>query len=339
MKSLNSYLRGAIARKIARVGACLCATLCLAGCGANSDYESAEGAVWNTSYHITYDGAAELKDSILTVLRDVERSVSVFDDNSLISRINRNETDSIDIHLHELLRASKTVNAACGGAFDPTIGPLIDAWGFGKGHEVNADTAAIAEILTYTGLQRVSFGAGRIRKPDPRMQFNLSAIAKGYGADMVGAMFRRNGVENYLVEIGGEIAASGEAPHGRKWSVAIDAPVEERGRGAAKAQEIIEIGKCGVATSGNYRNFHHLNGTTLGHTINPATGRPVATDVASATVVTSSAMLADAYATACMVIGSEEVRRLANHHNLAIFIIKSDSTTWASPQFERLIRR
>ena len=295
--------------------------------------------MWNTSYHVTYDGAPELKDSILVVLRDVERSASVFDENSLISRINRNETDSIDANLHELLRVSKAVSAACDGAFDPTIGPLIDAWGFGRGHEVSADTSVVAEILTYTGLQRVSFEGGHIVKPDPRMQFNFSAIAKGYGADMVGAMFERNGVENYLVEIGGEIAASGVAPHGRKWSVAIDAPQEERGRGIVRAQEIIEIGKCGVATSGNYRNFHRVNGTTFGHTINPVSGRPETTDVASATVVTSSAMLADAYATACMVIGSEAVRRLANHQNLAIFIIRSDSTTWASPQFDRLIRR
>lgn len=308
-------------------------------CGKGNSFFQIEGAVWNTMYHITYCGPEELSDSISKVLKEVELSASVFNPSSTISRVNAGATDSIDAHFKTILAKAKEIYIATSGAFDPTISPLIDAWGFGKGHQITSDTAAIDSIRQFVGMDKIEISGSRIIKADQRVQLNFSAIAKGYGCDAIAEMFRRNGVENYLVEIGGEVAAGGVSPSGGKWAIAVDIPQEEASAVSRKAQSVILISDCGVATSGNYRNYHDEGGKRIGHTINPATGRPVQTRILSATVVASDAMEADAYATAFMVMGYENTKAFSLAHKMPVFLILDDMTTWASPKFSSLLKK
>lgn len=303
------------------------------------DFKRVEGVVWATSYHITYEGAEELQDSILHILRNVELSASAFDDSSLVSLINANKTDSLDFNLLTLLKTSMRINKLTLGAFDPTVGPLVAAWGFGKSHEISADTTAIDSVRAFTGMDKINIVGDHIVKSDPRIRLDFSSIAKGYGCDCIGEMFKRNGVENYLIEIGGEVAAAGKSPRGDHWQIAIDKPQFDSASQTHQAQEAIAITNCGVATSGNYRNFKETDKGRIGHIIDPVSGRPSTTDVVSASIVASTAMEADAFATACMVLGSEKSKQMALKCKLAVYLILADSTVWSSPEFEKLIVR
>lgn len=269
------------------------------GCSKVSPYQKMEGMIWNTNYHITFNGPRELKDSVLPVLNEVGKSLSVFDDSSLVSRLNNSDSVKADRHLLKVYEASLLINAAGGGSFDPTISPLVDAWGFGRGHTPGADTLAIDSILKFVGINLTHRNGDYIVKDDIRTQFNFSAIAKGYGCDAVGEMFQRNGVADYMVEIGGEITLHGVSPSGGDWNIAIDAPVEGKNPGEETAM-VLALTDCGIATSGNYRNFHREGDATFAHTISPSTGRPVIGKILSASVVAPDCMTADGVATACM---------------------------------------
>ncbi|MDE5874369.1 MAG: FAD:protein FMN transferase, partial [Muribaculaceae bacterium] len=206
---------------------------------------------------------------------------------------------------------------------------------FGKGHTFTADTAAVDSVLKFVGFDKTALNGKILQKQDIRTQFNFSAIAKGFGCDKVGEMLKRNGVSDYIVEIGGEISLSGNAPGRSGWRVAIDKPVESAG---AEHQQgvVVNITDCGLATSGNYRNFHKEGKNTLGHTISPLTGRPVQTDVISATVMAPTCMEADGAATACMAAGSAMAKRLLNDLGYEGMLILADTTVWMSEGFRKL---
>ncbi len=301
----------------------------LVSCRDGGKYITKVGMVWNTTYHITYQGAEELGDSITATLTEVGCSVNFFDSTSIISCVNANLTDSMDTHLSRILVAAKRIHVATDGAFDPTLGPLITAWGFGKGHEATADTAHIDSLMHYVGLDKVHISGMRIIKDNPAIEMNLSAIAKGYGCDAVAEMLRRNGVQNYMIEIGGEIAVGGKSPRGGDWLIAIDTPVYTDSI-IHSAVATVMFSNAGMATSGNYRNFKESGGVRFGHTLNPRTGRPARTDVLSATIIAGNAMEADAYATACMVLGYERSRVLVDSLRLAALLVRSDHSVWYS---------
>ena len=304
--------------------------------GCRSDYQNESGMIWNTMYNVTYDGPATLRDSLMPQFNRVAASVSAFDSTSLVSRINRNETARTDSMFRRVYRMSLLVNGRSGGAFDPTVSPLVTAWGFGKGHKATADTTRIDELLKYVGIGKTRLHGNLLLKNDPRLEFNFSAIAKGYGCDAVGEMFLRNGVRNFLIEIGGEILAHGESPRGGKWRVSVDAPIRSEGV-VHLSQCVFEIGDEGVATSGNYRNYYEKKGQVYGHTIDPVTGRPVQTDVLSATVIASTAMEADAYATAAMALGSARAQQMAQKYGLAMMLIMPGNKIWMSPGFKKYV--
>ncbi|MDE6336967.1 MAG: FAD:protein FMN transferase [Muribaculaceae bacterium] len=304
--------------------------LFLFGC-AKSRFQKTEGLIWNTAYHVTFDGDPSLADSIIVVLNDVGKSLNVFDTTSLVSRVNRLDTTLVDNHFKKVYKGSMKAYTESHGMFDPTLSPLIAAWGFGKGHEPTADTLRIPLIMEYVGMDKTHLHGDTLIKDNPNINFNFSAIAKGYACDAVAAMLRRNEVTNYLVEIGGEIAMGGVSPSMDQWRVSIDRPIETDSSIVHDACAVIQITDAGMATSGNYRNFHKQNGQTMGHTISSKTGRPVATDVISATVIAPSAMEADAIATACMAAGSEEAKRLISTLKYEALLILADSTTWSTP--------
>jgi len=307
-----------------------------AACSQQKEYLYFEGMVWNTSFHITYQSDKPLDDSITLTLRQVEKSLSVFDPLSLTTRVNTGIKTAVDSDFITVYNASRKVWEESDGAFDPTASPLITAWGFGKGHkmEKNIDTD---EILKYVGLGKTRLRNDTLVKSDIRTEFNFSAIAKGYGCDKVGQMLRRNGVESYLVEIGGEIALSGKSPRGDRWNVSIDRPIFSE-KEIHSSQTIISLTDAGIATSGNYRNFHNDGKENFGHTIDVKTGRPAKTDILSATVIAPDCMFADAYATACMALGSARAKKMIRHTGLAAMLITNDSTVWTSDAFKKYIK-
>lgn len=295
----------------------------LGGCS-RIEFRTAEGMAWNTGYHITYEAEHDMSDSILTVLNAIDASLSPFNGESTVSKINDNRSDSTDDMVTEVYLESRRINKETEGAFDPTLAPLIRAWGFGQGHEVSADTIRLDSLLSFTGISKTELKEGRITKSDPRIEFNFSALAKGYGVDCIADMLERNGVVNFLVEVGGEIRASGHNRNGSAWTIGIDRPVEDSPTG--DFQKIVSVTDAAIATSGNYRNFHKEGDLKFGHTISPTTGRPIATDVLSATVIAPTCMEADALATACMVMGSEKALLLCTRLKAGVMLVLTDMT-------------
>ena len=289
------------------------ALLAVAGCGRPKSYREASGQTWNTFYHISYRADRDLHDSIRAAMRSVELSLSPFCDSSLVARINRGERVAADVRLLTVLRGSQEVNRRSFGAFDPTVSPLINLWGFGYKSGAGAPTQEMID----SALSRVGIAGCRVDEegclvgPHAETEYNFSAITKGYGCDAVGEMLRRNGVEDYMVEIGGEIAMSGQSPRRGPWSIMIEAPVENDTMLVRERLTVVRLTDCGVATSGNYRNHHKdAEGRKRWHTISPVTGYPAETRLLSATVVAPSAMLADAYATAAMALSPDSARMM-----------------------------
>lgn len=323
-------------RTLARIllsGAVALSLLC--ACEDNS-YVRDEGIIWNTTYHITFKGPETLRDSVVATLAEVGRSLNVFDKNSLVSEVNASGKARIDRHFMNVYEASLRVNELSDGMFDPTLSPLITAWGFGPGHEANADTVAVDSILRFVGITKTRISGDSILKDDARTQFNFSAVAKGYGCDAVAEMLRRNGVNHYLVEIGGEIALGGRNPEGGNWRISVDKPVQTDSTEIHDAVSVVELTDAGIATSGNYRNFRKENGKTFGHTISPVSGRPVATDVISATVIAPTAMEADAMATACMAAGMEKSKEMLESAGMEGMLIRQDSSLWMTEGFREM---
>ena len=278
-------------------------TTSVVGCD-DEHYINESGMVWNTIYNITYSAPKSLEDSIKATMRRVELSLSPFNERSLITRINQGVTDSTDEFIDTIFAVSKKVNELSSGVFDPSAAPLFSLWSVGHGQKPNVDPTdqQIDSALTLVGIDSCYIYNSIISRKSPGTQFNFSAITKGFGCDMVGETLRRNGCTNYMIEIGGEIALSGFAPSGQLWRIQIDAPEFNDSTVTHTRLGIIELSNCGVATSGNYRNFRRdNNGRLYGHTISPVTGRPVTSvSTLSATIIAPDCMLADALATACM---------------------------------------
>lgn len=313
----------------------LISLLCLIGCSSHQGFRQEEGMAWNTVYHITYDSDKDLSDSILLVFDEIDRSLSPFNRESVVSKINDNRSSKVDAHLSRVHAESVRINAESEGAFDPTLAPLIRAWGFGQGHEVSADTLKLDSLLSLVGISKTRISDGILIKENPDIEFNFSALAKGYGVDCIADMLERNGVKNYLVEVGGEIRSAGHNPRGEKWSVGIDRPVE--GASVGDMVMTVCVGNSAIATSGNYRNYQDAGNKRFGHTISPVTGRPVESDVISATIVCNTCMEADALATSCMVLGSEKALDLCNRLKAGVMLVRKDMSVITNPLFDSFI--
>ncbi|MDO4319518.1 MAG: FAD:protein FMN transferase [Bacteroidales bacterium] len=298
----------------------------LYGCG-QSQYRRTAGAVWGTTYHITYKSDRNLDDSVVAEMRRVELSLSAFDATSTVSRINRGETDSVDRMFAEVFELSQRVNRLSGGAFDPTVAPLVNLWGFGYRDNggLLPSSEAMSEALRAVGIARCSIDGMRVVRADSATEFDFSAVAKGYGVDRVADVLRRNGCTDYMIEIGGEVATTGVNPRGEVWRIAIDAPLS--GNPGDSTIQVIELDNAAVATSGNYRNYINISAdSVIGHTIDPRTGYPAARSTLSATVIAPTCALADALATACMVADRETAIAMADSMaDVRIILVSRDS--------------
>lgn len=286
-----------------------------------------QGAVWNTEYHITYFHTDDLSDSIIKVLREYELSISPFNKESLITKINNNETDSLDFNLVQLYNKSKEINMQTNGAFDPTLAPIINAWGFGYKNNTLPTQTALDSMMQFVGIQKTNIKDGRLVKDDNRMEFNFSAIAKGLGVDRIGELLARNGIEDYMIEIGGEIVVKGMNSKGKDWRISIDRPTENDSVIDHNSAAIVTLKNEAIATSGNYRNFKTDSiGAKYNHIIDPKTGTSAKSDVLSATIIAKDCMTADAYATAFMIISQEERENILKMNpDMKAMIISSDS--------------
>lgn len=300
-------------------------------------YRTASGVVWHTSYNITYESSRDLGDSIIAVTGGIDMSASMFNPRSVLSRINSNSSNCADSMVAKLLQRSQEINRETGGAFDPTIAPLMRLWKTQDTVATLPDEAAIDSVMQFVGMDKVRLANGnQVIKSDSRLQLDFNAIAKGLGCDEVGRMLKRNGVTNYLVEIGGEITASGVNERGLPWHVSIDLPIESNDTVMHSSALVLQLDKGGIATSGNYRNYKIVDGRKVAHIIDPRTGHTAISNLLSATVIATDCMNADAYATALMVMGLDRARKFADDRDdLSVVLIYADADdrlqVWRSP--------
>ncbi|MBR1804421.1 MAG: FAD:protein FMN transferase [Muribaculaceae bacterium] len=297
-----------------------------------------EGMVWTTEYHITYETRSHLNDSIQATLAAIDASASPYNVSSLISRINSNSTQLTDSIFRRLYRASVSINKASQGAFDPTVMPLVNAWGFGYKSGNLPGKAQIDSLLQFVGIGKTHLDGDRLVKQDARTQFDFSSIAKGLACDEVGRMLQRNGALNFLVEIGGEVTARGVNPRGGKWHISVDMPTDQDTAVSHQAALVIAIGNEAVATSGNYRKFKMVEGRKVSHIIDPITGYSSTSSLLSVTIIAPDCMTADAWATACMVMGTDKVQLLMKSRtDLGVMTISTDDQgnyiVWSNKAF------
>lgn len=303
-----------------------------------------EGTTFGTIYHIKYLYNRDLKKEIEAELHRVDASLSMFNPQSTISLINKGESNTADSMLAEVLQLSFAVNQATDGAFDPTVAPLVNAWGFGFKDGQLPDSTQVDSLLNLVGLSGIHFQDGKVTKDNPLSILDMSAIAKGYGVDRVAQLLRGYSITNFMVEIGGEVVAEGINEKGTPWRIGINKPNEDSTSLSTELQDIISLSGQALATSGNYRNFYVQNGKKIAHTINPKIGYPAQQDILSSTVVAPTCAEADAFATAFMVMGMEKAKKvLQEQSQLDAYFIYSDEEgnyqTWSSKGFDALIVR
>ena len=272
----------------------------------NVPYHSINGLVFGTIYNITYQYDGDLKSEIEAELKRFDGSLSPFNDTSIISRINRNEEIVTDSFFQTCFNRSMEISEETNGAFDITIAPLADVWGFGFKKGEFPDSMKIDSLLQITDYKNVKLVDGRVVKEDPRIMLSCSAVAKGYSVDVVARLLEKKGIQNYMVDIGGEIVAKGKNSRNGLWRIGINKPIDDSLSVNQEIQTILELSDAGLATSGNYRNFYYKDGKKYAHTIDPRTGYPVQHNILSSTVIAKDCMTADALATAFMVMGLEE---------------------------------
>ncbi len=307
------------------------------------------GNALGTTYHIIIQGKGKriTKKDIENTIRELNLSLSTYISNSLISAVNRGEKRKADKHFRYVYEQAYKIYRETDGLYDPTVGILVNAWGFGPGKPVpdlEKDSAKVDSLLHYVGFDKVKIlSDGTIVKQFPAVFIDFNSIAKGYVIDQVGETIRNKGYRNYLVEIGGEVLAKGRnIKEDRPWVIGIDYPVPGAGSEIAE----IELTDRAVATSGNYRKFHidKKTGRKFVHTINTKTGYPAVSHLLSASVLAPTCTEADGWATACMASGLEKSKSyLLKHKELDGVLIYADSTgnikIWHTPGMDGLLKR
>ncbi len=330
--------------------ALLLAVFVLAGCQREPEAQviGFTGLTMGTSFSLRWvdrdpQRVAELQPKVALLLKQVNQQMSTYIPDSELSRFNQapaETTMQVSPGLIQVVAEALRISRLTDGAFDVTVGPLVNLWGFGPdGRVVNAPSQQkIDELLTRIGYQQISVSPqdGTLSKKGAQY-VDLSAIAKGYGVDQVAELLEQNGVQSYLVEIGGELRAKGLKPDGSDWRVAIESPLS----GERAVERVISVSDTGIATSGDYRNYFEENGIRFSHTIDPRTGYPIRHKLASVTVLRPTCAEADALATSLMVMGDEKGVQFARDHQIAaFFIIKQDQgfRELSTPEFEQFLQ-
>ena len=297
----------------------------LVACTARTEYRTIEGAT-HTYYRIKYSSNHPLDTEIKQLMSQYYRSINPFDSTSIITAVNNNVCLKTDSLFSRAFRSSENIFRATQGMFDPTCAPFINYWGFGFKKNNPDAHGGIDSLRQFVGFDKITMKGDSVIKKDPRVMLNFSAIGDGFLCDLIAELLERNDIHDYLVDVGGEMRAAGVNPKGNPWTVGINKPVDDS---LGVNHDIVKMlslkRKTGIATSGNYRNFHVQNGKKLAHTINPITGMPAETDILSATVMAPDATTADGFATAFMAMGREKAKIMAQRHpELAYCFIYAD---------------
>ncbi len=281
--------------------------LMFTACTKQKQYFEESGSVFHTIYHIKYEGSEILTEKIDAEFQKFNLSLNPFNPNSIISKVNRNEAVEADDWFIEVFNKAKEVSDHSEGIFDITP-QMIDS------------------IKQFVGYQKVRLDGRKVVKDDSRILLNCSAIAKGYASDVIARLLEREGIENYMVEIGGEVTMKGVNQNGKCWRIGINKPEDDSTGIKNDIEEVVQLcKKGGVATSGNYRNYYVKDGKKYAHTIDPRTGYPSEQSILSATIVAEECITADAYASAFMAMGLEKAREAAkNIPGIEYYVIYSD---------------
>jgi len=308
----------------------------------NMPYQNNSGPIFGTFYNITYQHSEDLHEEILQKLNEVDAALSMFNSESVISHINRNEQITPNKMFIEVFKLAQQVSEDTDGAFDITVGPLVNAWGFGFKHGEMPSDKVVDSLMQFVGYHKISYNGKTIQKEDSRIMLDCSAIAKGYGVDMVAELLQDKGIQNYMVEIGGEIATRGISAKRLPWKIGVTKPTDDTLAISNELQTILNVTDKSMATSGNYRNFYYKGGRRYAHTIDPKSGRPVQHNILSATVLTDRCAVADAYATSFMVMGLEGAKAiLEKHPDFMAYLIYDDhgkTGVWYSPSLKEKIQ-
>ena len=299
-------------------------------------YQKTSDFVFGTTFSVTYQCDSDMSRSIKAELMKVDNSLSPFNEMSIITTINNNGDVQPDKMFMDVFKEAMEVSRETDGAFDITVAPLVNAWGFGFKSGEMPTKRQVDSLCQIIGYQKLSVVDGKIHKQDPRMMLDCSAIAKGYGTDVVANLLRSRGVTNFMVEVGGEIVTSGVNQERVPWKVGVIKPDDDSLSVSHELQTVLNVTDIAMATSGNYRKFYYKGGKKYAHTIDPATGYPVQHNILSATVLAKSCAIADAYATSFMVMGLDRAKKvLERHPELMAYFIYDDgegkTAVWFSP--------
>jgi thiamine biosynthesis lipoprotein len=320
--------------------------LILASCTPQPEYAELNGLTQGTTYHIVVEktpglDVMALRQEIEQLFSEIDNSLSIYNDSSVISAINTNRSDQTDTLFREVFRASAEISDQTGGLFDITIGPLVRSWGFGPDAMKRFDESMLDSLLALIGMDKVRLEGDRIIKADPDMYIDVNAIAQGYTVDLVADLIVSRGIPQCLVEVGGEVRTVGDK-HGMSWRVGIDTQSEGNFIPGSDIQVKLRLDDRALATSGNYRKFFVEDGVKYSHTIDPRTGYPARHTLLSATIIASTGAVADAWATACMVAGKDEaIEFIGKFDFLEGYLIYSDEQgemkSWVSEGIRKMI--
>ena len=307
--------------------ATMCATF-LWGCGGKVSYTTVDGTMLGTTLHVVADvqgtSPQELYAAVMALDREAKASMSIFDPASLLSRLNRNQTDSVDRHIAFNLRLADSISSLSDGRYDVTVKPLVEAWGFaGKEAQENPN---VDSILAFVGRQKVRIENGRLIKDDPRVQLDFNSIAKGYTVDLLAQLVESFGARNYIVDIGGEVRCRGLNRQGNPWRIGIETPFDGNMSNGEYLQRRIGMTEGGLATSGNYRRFYlDAKGNKIAHTIDPRTGRSAVSRLLSVTVAAPTCAEADALGTMFLAMGADDALAAAKSMpRMKVYFILAD---------------
>ena len=310
----------------------------------STPYHHDKGMVFGTVYHITYQSPQNLQKEIESQLAQVDASLSPFNKRSIITAINENRDTVVNKMFTDVFTLAMKISDITDGSFDITVAPLVNAWGFGFKGGAMPTRHQVDSLKRLVGYRKVSLANGRVTKSDPRIMLDCSSIAKGYGCDVVANYLRSKGIDNYMIEIGGEIVTRGISEKRLPWKIGVTKPTDDSLNVNQEIQTVINVTDKAMATSGNYRNFYYKNGRKYAHTIDPATGYPVQHTILSSTVIADDCATADAYATAFMVMGLDKAKAVLSRHPelMAYFILAGadgNNDVWYSPSMKDKIAR
>lgn|SRR5574344_88372 len=307
-------------------------------------YRHNTGFIFGTVYNVTYQYDHDLNNEILLELEKVDNSLSMFNRKSIISQINDNKNPNVNDMFADVFILAQNVSKETNGAFDITVAPLVNAWGFGFKNNNMPTKFTIDSIRSFVGYEKVKLQGKKIIKKDRRIMLDCSAIAKGYGSDAVAQLLHSKGIDNFMIEIGGEIVVRGVSEKHVPWKIGVTKPTDDSLNTNQEIQTILNVTNKAMATSGNYRNFYYKGGKKYAHTIDPHTGYPVQHNILSSTVLAKNCATADAYATSFMVMGLYKAKYILKKHPeiMAYFIYSDDkgkNVVWCSESMKDKIQR